>query len=97
MTPELNLLLLVIIMITLGYGFIYPRFAGSSFKKVSVQDLFATGITLLIASRLYYNSGVQFSWLLFEVNWFWFTFLTYVIIEIPVFFIYAKKHNMQFL
>ncbi|KPH60164.1 hypothetical protein AMS58_18205 [Pseudoalteromonas porphyrae] len=96
MTPELTLLILAVTVISLGYGFIYPRFAGNDFKKVSMQDLIATGITLMIAGSLYYNSGIEFSWLAFKVNWFWFTFLTYVVIEIPVCLVYAKKHNMKF-
>ncbi|MCQ8877694.1 hypothetical protein NQT69_06705 [Pseudoalteromonas shioyasakiensis] len=96
MTPELTLITLVITVIALGYGVIYPRFAGNSFTKVSIQDLFATTITLLIAGNLFYDTGVEFSWLGFNVNWFWFTFLTYILIEIPVCLAYAKKHNMKF-
>ncbi|WP_372762959.1 hypothetical protein [Pseudoalteromonas sp.] len=96
MSAEITLLLLVVTVITLGYGFIYPRFAGNSLKKLSIQDLFATAITLFIAGNLYYGSGVKFSWLLFEVNWFWFTFLSYLVIEIPVCIAYAKKHKMHF-
>ncbi|MEH6395219.1 hypothetical protein [Pseudoalteromonas sp.] len=96
MTPELTLIILAAIMIALGYGFIYPRFAGNDFKKVSIQDLFATAITLTIAGSLYYNSHIVFNWVWFEMNWFWFTFLTYLVIEIPVCLLYAKKHNMKF-
>lgn len=96
MTPELTLITLVITVIALGYGVIYPRFAGNDFVKVSSQDLFATTITLVVAGSLYYDSGVEFSWLIFKVNWFWFTFLTYVLIEVPVCLAYAKKHNMKF-
>ncbi|MBE0458570.1 MAG: hypothetical protein ACTJIB_08285 [Pseudoalteromonas prydzensis] len=96
MTPELTLIVLAAIMIALGYGFIYPRFAGNDFKKVSMQDMFATAVTLFIAASLYYNSNIEFNWLGFKLNWFWFTLLTYLIIEIPVCLLYAKKHNMKF-
>jgi len=81
MTPELTLIVLAATVIALGYGFIYPRFAGNDFKRVSMQDVFATAVTLFIG---------------FKLNWFWFTLLTYLIIEIPVCLLYAKKHNMKF-
>lgn len=96
MTPEITLLFLIICVITIGYGVIYPRFAGNDFKKLSIQDLLATVVTLAVAGSLYYNSNIEFSWLIFKVNWFWFTFLTYVLIEVPVCLAYAKKHNMKF-
>jgi hypothetical protein len=96
MTPELILLFLVFVVISLGYGFIYPRFAGNDFKKVSLQDIFATAITLIVAGSLYHGSHIQFNWLGFSVNWFWYTFLTYVLIELPVCLVYAKKYNMKF-
>jgi hypothetical protein len=96
MSAEMILLLVVVTVIALGYGFIYPRYAGNSLTKVAIQDLFASATTLLIAGNLYYASGVQFSWLIVEVNWFWFTLLSYLVIEIPVCIAYAKKHNMKF-
>ncbi|KKK55616.1 hypothetical protein LCGC14_3072750, partial [marine sediment metagenome] len=48
MTPELTLIVLAATVIALGYGFIYPRFAGNDFKRVSMQDVFATAVTLFI-------------------------------------------------
>lgn len=96
MTPEFTLLLLVGTVIGLGYGVIYPKFAGNDFKKVCLQDLFATSICLAVAGSLFYGSSMVFNCLVFKTNWFWFTFLSYVIIEVPVLLWYAKKHGMQF-
>lgn len=91
---ELSILLLNCIVIALAYLFVYPRFCGSDGFKIAKNDIAATGIVLVIAGFRYWGSGVEFNLLITRVNWFWFTFITYGAIEIPVMMWYYKKHDV---
>lgn len=92
--PELFILLLNGFIIAIAYFYVYPRFCGSDGTKIAVNDLFASGIPLLIAGLLFWDSRVEFSLIITTTNWFWFTFLTYMIMEIPLMQWYFKKHNV---
>ena len=94
LTPELTILTLNATVIAIAYLFIYPRFCGADLGKITKNDLIATAIILFIAGSLYWDSGVEFSLLLFSVNWFWFAFITGFIIELPVMIWYLKKHDV---
>ncbi|RZM83192.1 hypothetical protein [Pseudoalteromonas rubra] len=96
MSIELQVILLNVIILCLAYFVIYPRYAGSDLKKVSIQDLIATLVSLAIVGSVYYGSGLAFSLLLFEVNWAWFTVITFTLIELPLCYWYAKRHGVKF-
>ncbi|OIQ48025.1 MAG: hypothetical protein BM565_03400 [Gammaproteobacteria bacterium MedPE] len=96
LSPEQTVLLLNVIVVFLGYFVIYPRVAGNNFTKITGHDLIATGIVLMTSASIYYGSGTEFNLLITQVNWFWFTLLTYAAIEIPVLLWYMKKHNVEF-
>ena len=68
----------------IAYFVIYPRFCGSNGYKISANDLIASGLSLIIAGSLFYGTGTKFSLLITDVNWFWFTMLTYMAIELPL-------------
>ncbi|WP_046006594.1 hypothetical protein [Pseudoalteromonas rubra] len=96
MSIELQVILLNVIILCLAYFVIYPRYAGSDLKKVSIQDLIATLVSLAIVGSVYYGSGLAFSLVLFEVNWAWFTVITFTLIELPLCYWYAKRHGVKF-
>ncbi|MCG7535404.1 hypothetical protein [Pseudoalteromonas sp. OOF1S-7] len=96
MSIELKVTLLNVIILCLAYFVIYPRYAGSDLKKVSIQDLIATLVSLAIVGSVYYGSGLAFSLILFEVNWAWFTIITFTLIELPLCYWYAKRHGVKF-
>ena len=92
---EYTVIVLNAIIILVAYLSVYPKLAGNSFNKISFYDLFASGLALTIVGSKYWGSGQQFSLLVAEVNWFWFTLITYAIIEIPVMLWYFKKNNVD--
>uniref|UniRef100_A0A486XQZ2 Uncharacterized protein n=1 Tax=Rheinheimera sp. BAL341 TaxID=1708203 RepID=A0A486XQZ2_9GAMM len=92
---ELTVIVLNAIIILVAYLSVYPKLAGNSFTKISFYDLFASGLALAIVGSKYWGSGQQFSLLVADVNWFWFTLITYAIIEIPVMLWYFKKNNVD--
>ncbi|MFT6737408.1 MAG: hypothetical protein ACJA0G_001547, partial [Kangiellaceae bacterium] len=43
----------------------------------------------------YWGSGYEFDLLIFDVNWFWFTIVTYFLIEIPIMVWYFKNQKVK--
>ncbi|MEW6992637.1 hypothetical protein AADZ91_18420 [Colwelliaceae bacterium 6441] len=93
--PELSIILLNLVIILVAYLSIYPKVAGSSFNKISFYDLFASGFALLVVGINYWGSGQEFNLLISSTNWFWFTFITYGAIEVPIMIWYFKKQKVK--
>lgn len=94
-SPEQTVLLLNAIVIFMAYIIIYPRVAGNDFNKIAGHDVIASVVVLLTSASLYWNSGLAFNLLIANVNWFWFTFITFGLIEIPVLLWYIKRHHVK--
>lgn len=92
--PELVIIVLNVIIIFIAYFVVYPRFCGANEQKIIRNDLIATAVVLIVSGCLVWGQGVEFSLLLFSTNWFWFTLITYFIIELPVMIWYYKKHRV---
>ncbi|MBU2892856.1 hypothetical protein KO495_05905 [Colwellia sp. D2M02] len=94
-SPELSILLLNLVIVLVAYLSVYPKLAGNSFNKISFYDMFTSGFALLVVGLNYWGSGHEFSLLTFNVNWFWFTLVTYGAIEIPIAIWYFKKQDVK--
>ena len=92
--PELVVLLLNCTVIAVAYFLIYPKFCGSNGYKIATNDLFASGIVLFISGCLFWGAGIEFNLLFAKVNWFWFTLISYAIIETPLMLWYYKRNNV---
>jgi len=94
-SPEQTVLLLNAIVIFIAYAFIYPRVAGNNFNKITGHDVVASSIVLITSGSLYWNSAIEFNLLITNVNWFWFTLITFGVIEIPVLVWYIKRYQVK--
>ena len=94
MDPELIIIGLNTFVVLVAYLLIYPKVAGSDGNKVALNDLFASAICLVVASSLFWETGQEFNIIIIKVNWFWFTLLSYVVIEFPFMIWYFKKHGV---
>lgn len=94
MSPELIVLLLNAVLIVLAYQFVYPRWVGNSMQKLMINDLMATFISLMVTASLYAGREYEFSLLVMSVNWFWFSLVTYSLMEMPMAMRYMRKHQM---
>lgn len=92
--PELSVIALNTAVVLIAYFFVYPRYCGADFKKISNNDLIASLIPLFIVGSIFWGTDQAFSMILFSLNWFWFTVLTYLIIEIPLIVWYVKKYDV---
>lgn len=73
---------------------LYPRVAGSNWRKIANYDFIATIVSIVIAGVLFYESNIEFDIVFGYVNWFWFSLITYLTLEIPMVFWYFKKYNV---
>ena len=94
-SPELFILSLNLLVILLAYGVIYPRFAGSDLTRLIKLDAITSCVPLIIAGTLFWGSGQGFSAGPVEFNWFWFTLLTYLLMESPAMVWYLRRHQIK--
>lgn len=90
-SPELAVILLNVVILCVVYLSIYPKLAGYNINKVAWLDILASCLALLIVGYKYWGTGLEFSIIITEVNWFWFTLLTYMILEVPISLWYFRK------
>ena len=90
---ELIVITINVVIILIAYLFVYPKYAGSDGNKLAVNDLYASCVVLLISGVMYWGSGYEFSLLITTSNWFWFTLVTYFLLDIPLMAWYFKKHK----
>lgn len=95
LTPELAVILLNLVIIAVAYGSVYPKLAGNSFQRISICDMGASALALLIVGSKYWGSGAEFNLLIADVNWFWFTLLSYFVLELPAVVWYFKKYGVK--
>ncbi len=95
MTPETTILILNAVILGLAYLVIYPKSVGSDLNKLLINDVIASLIAITVAGSVYWGSGYQFNLIVTTLDWFWFTFLTYAVLEIPLMLWYLKKYNIS--
>ena len=59
------------------------------------NDLVLTLLVLITAGALFAGSGTRFSLILFDTNWFGFTLLSSMTMELPLFLWFCKKHDID--
>jgi hypothetical protein len=84
MSAESSILLLNAAIIFIAYLSVYPKIAGKKINKVAALDCVASGLALMIVANKYWSSGIEFTFLFMQLNWFWYTLLSYSVIEIPI-------------
>ena len=59
------------------------------------NDLVLTLLVLITAGALFAGSGTRISLILFDTNWFGFTLLSSMAMELPLFLWFCKKHDID--
>jgi hypothetical protein len=91
---ELNMIFVILVTLAVAYLWVYPTFTGNDVRSLALYDIGLTAIPLTIAAVLFWVSDPPFSLIFFETNWFVFTLVTYVLLELPVFFWYLKARGL---
>ena len=95
MSAELSIILLNVVIILIAYVWVYPKLASKNINKVAALDCVSSCLALVIVANKYWGQGVEFNLIQFELNWFWFTLLSYSIIEIPIALWYFKAELLK--
>lgn len=93
-SPETFILLSNAVILLVGYLFVYPRFAGSDLSRLAMNDLVANALALTVAGYAFFGTGQRFGLPWFEVGWFGFTVLTFLVMELPLFLWYLRRHGL---
>jgi hypothetical protein len=71
-----------------------PLQDGSIRVRLIINDAMATVVALMVVGSVYAGSGQLFSLLVVDVSWFWFTLISYSLMELPFAMRYMRRHNM---
>ncbi len=92
--PELYILIINIIIVFIQYFVVFPRFAKNDINKLTINDIIASLISLIVAGYFFYGTGYEFNIIFTTVNWFSFSLITYLLLEIPIAIWYVKKNKV---
>ena len=95
LAPETLLLALNGIILSLAYFLIYPRMVGADINKLMQSDLLATATSVIVAGFVFRGTNQPFDLLFGEVNWFAFSVVTFLLMEVPFALWYLKKFDVQ--
>lgn len=92
--PEITLILLNLIIVISAYTIVFPNIAGNNINRLLIFDLMAMIFAVGMAKILFGASGHDFYALFMTTNWFWFSLLSYIMIEVPFCIWYIVKFNL---
>lgn len=94
-SPETQILIINGVILAVAYLGIYPGLQEKTLNRIMTIDLVLSALALTAAGALFWGSGVAFTLLFFSTNWAVFTIVTLMVMEIPLFMHFAKKHGIN--
>ncbi len=91
---ELLVVFYILATLALAYLWIYPKYIGDNIKLMAWVDAVVTSIPIGISAILFWTSDPTFQLFTFELNWFFFTLIVLVVLELPIFLLYLKARNL---
>ena len=92
--PEIQVLVINAVALALAYRAILPGLVTRGMGFLALADgavALAAGVTV---GALFWGSGTGFSLILFELNWFGFWLISYMLMELPLFHRFCKNHGI---
>ncbi|WP_341365719.1 hypothetical protein [Yoonia sp. BS5-3] len=83
------------VILAVTYLGIYPSLQEKTLHRIMTVDLVLSALALLAAGGLFWGSGTLFNMLLFDANWAVFTIVTLLVMEVPLFLRFARKHGIS--
>jgi hypothetical protein len=95
MPPELQILAINATCLAVAYLGIFPALRPLTLQRLALADL-AVGLTALgTAAALFWGSGQAFRLLILDTGWFWFALVTFVVMELPLFLWFMRRHGLN--
>jgi len=95
MPIELHCIGLIVVFYGVTYLLVYPRIKEKSLMALMRYDAVAMIMLLGMAWWLYAGSGLRFSLLFFQTNWFVFTLVMALLIEMPFTLWFCRKWGID--
>ncbi|MEN9954955.1 MAG: hypothetical protein RLZZ41_619 [Actinomycetota bacterium] len=92
---ELLVVFFVLATIAAAYFWVYPKFAGDNVKLMAWLDIALTAVPVGLSAAFFWQSDQVFRFIFFDTNWFFFTILTMVVLELPMFYFYLKARGLS--
>lgn len=92
---ELLVVFNILVTLAAAYLWFYPKFIGNNVKLMAWVDVPVTAVPLGISALLFWESDPTFQLFWAELNWFLFTLVTMLLIELPVFLLYLKARGLS--
>jgi len=94
LTPQIVVVLSDTLLVLFAYLWLYPRSVQDDIVKLLKYDLLVSVMAILIAGVLFEGKDIVFWFFGWELNWFWYSLIWYLIIETPFAIIYFNRYNM---
>jgi hypothetical protein len=94
LTPESFVLAVNAVILLAAYFWVYPRFAGADLHRLSRNDLAANLCALVVVGYSFYGTDTVFTLLSLPLGWFGYTVITFLMMELPFFFWYARRYGL---
>ncbi len=94
-TPEIQILILNSVIVLIAYFGIYPSLDDKTLDRIMSIDVVLSAIALTVTGALFWGTGTKFELLFFHTNWIVFTVATMLLMEIPLFLRFVRRHNID--
>lgn len=95
MSNEILVVFYILATLAAAYLWFYPKVIGDNVKLMAWIDILVTGIPVGISALLFWTENPVFRFIIFDTNWFIFTILAMVAIELPIFIFYLKARGLS--
>jgi succinate-acetate transporter protein len=95
LTPEATLLIVNAVILLVAYAIVYPSLREPTMSRIAGIDMVFSGLSLMIAGYLFWETGIRFTMILFSVNWFWFSLVTMLLMEMPLFYWFCRDRGLD--
>ena len=91
---ELLVVFYVLATLAVAYLWLYPKYIGNNIKLMAWVDVVVSSVPIGISAILFWTSDPTFRLFTFELNWFVYTLIVTVLIELPIFILYLKARGL---
>lgn len=95
MSNELLVVFYILVTLAVAYLWFYPKVVGDNVKLMAWLDIVVSGIPIGISAILFWVSDPVFKIFGWELNWFFFTLVALMVIELPIFWLYLKARGLS--
>ena len=93
--PEAQVLILNAAILGVAYLGIYPSLREKTLARLMTVDMVLSVLAVGVAGALFWGRDVTFDMVLFSTNWAVFSILTLMMMEAPLFYLFARKHGIS--